>query len=97
MTRAEITEQQRANRRDYNRLIIPWLRSEGWHIGPEDQEPWHFAHVGFDLLIPLTEKADKKLGYKVLALCVEDVDGELYKSLEAEFGTEAEADAKANV
>jgi hypothetical protein len=86
-----ITEQQRANRRYFNRLLIPWLRSEGWRIAPEDPSPWDFLHDGVDLLIPLTEKADKKLSSKVLALCVDDVDGELHKSLKAEFGTEAEA------
>jgi hypothetical protein len=96
MTSAEITKQQRANRRDYNRLLIPWLRSEGWRIAPEDPSPWDFLHDGFDLLIPLTEKADEKLGYKVLAL-LDDVDGELHKSLKTEFGTEAEAEARADV
>ena len=52
-SRDEITEQQRANRRDYNQLLIPWLRSEGWQIAPEDPRPWDFFHDGFDLLIPL--------------------------------------------
>jgi hypothetical protein len=96
MSRDEITEQQRANRRDYNRLLIPWLRSEGWRIAPEDPRPWDFFHDGFDLLIPLTEKTDEKLGYKVLAL-IDDVDGELHKQLRAEFDAKAEANAEANV
>lgn len=96
MSNTELTEQQRANLRFYNRLLIPWLRSEDWRIAPEDPRPWDFFHDGFDLLIPLTEKADEKLTYKVLAL-LDDVDGELHKQLRTEFDAKAEADAGANV
>jgi hypothetical protein len=96
MSRAEITEQQRANRRDYNRLLIPWLRSEGWGVAPEDPRPWDFFHDDLHLLIPLTEKATKTLDSKVLAL-LDDVDGELHERLRAEFDAKAEADARANI
>jgi hypothetical protein len=83
----EITEQQRASGRERNRLLIGWLRSEDWRIAPEDPKPWDFFHDGLDVLIPLTEKAYKKLGNKILAL-MDDVDGELHKLLRADAAAE---------